>query len=705
MTTRADIYAAIKNADAAGDSASVRKLGAYLATMPPDASALTDAQKAEAAGVAAKQNAAIAAAGQPPSVAGALGDALSGGADVGSTLLSGAVAAPLAGLAGMAQGVKNIVAPDPTNMSAADRVAQVQQAATWKPRTDVGKEAVENIGKAVNAPGTAVAKLTGSDTAGDLTNLGVQAATAFAAPEIRGAFGAVARGGAESAATAASSAAAALKAKSYAGSVGLDWDSLGAAVQKKLTDVAASAGDFSSLNPDAIAREARLSSMNPPVPATSGQLAQDRVAIRNEGNVAATKAGQPIADIHIAANQALLDNLDNLKGKVSGTGATAAVATSPEQAGASVQGALRAGEAVSKAGYKAAYDAADATAGDAAVSAKPLADLLGGNPDVQHLGFLQKWLNKAGIKLDPETGEPSRPISVAELRDLKQSAGEIANVPNAGVDGFYAQKVVNAAQDAMKEHPEVKAAYDTADAQFSAHKIKYDDQAAVKDLVSNDSRTDRTTALSNTVRAVTSGAPEEIRQIKSTLLTDPDPAVRTQGRQAWREVRAQVIQQIKDRAAGGVGTVDGGAPNLTPGALNTAIKSFGPEKLDEIFGPGTTRQLNGILQAAKDVKVIPSTGGGSVGSSTVQNALAFLSKGLDTVGKVPLVGKTIVGGVQALKSLNELGGTRAAVKEATTSPLNQAVNVAKSKSGRAALGRSAGKLSTLGALYNSANTP
>jgi hypothetical protein len=36
MTTREDIYAAIKNADAAGDSESVRKLGEYLQTMPAE---------------------------------------------------------------------------------------------------------------------------------------------------------------------------------------------------------------------------------------------------------------------------------------------------------------------------------------------------------------------------------------------------------------------------------------------------------------------------------------------------------------------------------------------------------------------------------------------------------------------------------------------------------------------------------------------
>lgn len=37
MTTRADIYTAIRNADAAGDTASVQKLAAYLKTMPADA--------------------------------------------------------------------------------------------------------------------------------------------------------------------------------------------------------------------------------------------------------------------------------------------------------------------------------------------------------------------------------------------------------------------------------------------------------------------------------------------------------------------------------------------------------------------------------------------------------------------------------------------------------------------------------------------
>jgi hypothetical protein len=51
-----------------------------------------------------------------------------------------------------------------------------------------------------------------------------------------------------------------------------------------------------------------------------------------------------------------------LKGKVSGTGKTAATATTPEQTGASVQGAARAKLDFAKATTKRLYDAADASA-------------------------------------------------------------------------------------------------------------------------------------------------------------------------------------------------------------------------------------------------------------------------------------------------------------------------------------------------------
>lgn len=57
-------------------------------------------------------------------------------ADTGLALASGVVAPPIAGLAGIAQGVKNIFSP---GMPAADRVRQVEEALTYQPRTEMGQ--------------------------------------------------------------------------------------------------------------------------------------------------------------------------------------------------------------------------------------------------------------------------------------------------------------------------------------------------------------------------------------------------------------------------------------------------------------------------------------------------------------------------------------------------------------------------------------
>lgn len=705
MPTRDDIYAAIRNADKAGDSAAVRKLGEYLQTLPTEempaaAPPAMDHSKRIAEIDAELKQLETEKPGTIENTWGVVKNFAKGAGDVALNLGAPMVTTPVAGVAGAATTLATapFVGKDRAvelGNKVIDNTASV--GGLVRPYSDVGQQAMSTISKPLEKlatgadwAGQKAVDATGSPLVGAIVNTATQALPAIilrkGGPLSRVRVGAATEAAESAAATAGvttpatAKAASVARARDYvANTLRVDWDSLAQPIRDKLSAVARDATALDNLDPAAVTRELKLQSLPVPVPATRGQLSGDRVAIRNEGNASATKAGQPIADIHIAANQALLDNLDVLKRKVSGTGQSAATATTPEQAGAVVQGALRQGEALSKADYKAAYKVPDTMAADAVVSAQPLYDLLEGRPDIQRLGFLQSWLNKAKItkttSTDGVTVAEQRPVSVAELRDLKEQAGEIKRT--GGTDGLYAGKVYDAVQDAIKEHPEIKAAYDTADAKFSTHKIKYEDQAAVGDLVSDASRTDRTTALSNTVRAVTSGAPEEIRQIKRTLLTGGDEATRTAGRQAWREVRAQVIQQIKDDATRGVGIVEGGQTNLTPSALNTAIRRFGPQKLDEIFGGGTTRQLNAILDAAKTVKSIPSTGGGSVGSSTVQNALALLEKGLIAgATKVPVVGK-IVGG--ALQAASDIGSAARTTKTATTTPLSEALAKAKRK--------------------------
>lgn len=99
--------------------------------------------------------------------------------DAGLSLASGMVAAPAAGVAGLVQGAKNLVAP---GMEAGSRVHQVQDAMTYEPRTDLGKGLVRAVGypfeklaELGNAQGEKTAEKTGSPAVGAGVNTAIQA--------------------------------------------------------------------------------------------------------------------------------------------------------------------------------------------------------------------------------------------------------------------------------------------------------------------------------------------------------------------------------------------------------------------------------------------------------------------------------------------------------------------------------------------------
>jgi len=100
--------------------------------------------------------------------------------------LTGAAALPASGLAGVAQGAYNVAAPyfgAKPGMPAAERVAQVQQAGTYQPRTEMGKyeqqltnKPFEMVGKVADVAGESVSKATGSPALGAAANTAIQAA-------------------------------------------------------------------------------------------------------------------------------------------------------------------------------------------------------------------------------------------------------------------------------------------------------------------------------------------------------------------------------------------------------------------------------------------------------------------------------------------------------------------------------------------------
>jgi hypothetical protein len=596
---------------------------------------------------------------------------LKGSGDTALSLGTGLVSTPLAGVGGLLTSPLGFI-PGMEGVGARN-VERLQRALTWAPRSDVGKEAGENIAKpfellaqGADWAGEKTREGTGSNVLATGVNTGIQMLPALL---LKGRAKPVA--GASTEAAAASTAAENLaKAQTYAADrMGVDWNSLSKQVQDKLTTIAADAGKLDQLDPAAIAREAKLQSLKVPVPATRGQITRDPVAIRNEGNVSETNAGKPIRDVHLAANQALLDNLDVLKGKVSGTGKTAATATTAEQTGASVQSAARAKLDVAKAKVKALYDKAD-KAGETlqTVDTKKVLDTVSDSIDQPHYSYAQSWLKANAERV--KSGE----ITVRDLEKLRQQA--VAKALNGGEDAHYAGQLIKSL-DEVTEGAGGKL-YQQARAARKAQALEFEEQGAVSDLVSNASRTDRATALESTTKTITNGSLEDVRKIKKTLLTGGDEVTRASGKKAWRDVRAQVVQDIKDASTKGVALNSDGTPNLGASALKRAVDKYGPEKLEEIFGAGSSKEIYKILDAAREVKTAPPSA--AVGSSTVQNLLAFLEKGIE---KVPVLGTPVVEVARGVSQLRKIGAGGREAKNALKTPLTEALKEGEAKAKRA----------------------
>lgn len=587
-----------------------------------------------------------------------------GNVETAANLATGAIATPIAGLAGLgAAALKELGLSD---KEPADVVRGVQSALTYEPRTPAGKAETKGVnypfqklGEFADWAGSHIATSTGSPAVGALVNTAIQALPA-ALMRGKGAAAEDAAAG-ETAQTTVTPEA---RAQEYvARNTGLDWNALSGAVKDRLTSIAKDATTLDMLDPKAVERQARLESLPVPVPATKGQLTRDPVQLRNEGNVSATAAGKPIADIHDAQNQALLDNLDLLKNEQGG------VAASAEQTGASVQDAARAKLDLQKQTVSDLYAKAKA-AGDleAPVSPKPILQTIAQSPDKTHFGWVQSWLSDMGVVNKTDAGTVINKLKLGELEDLRQAA--VARTRDGGTSAYYAGKVIDAIDQATAGAG--GDAYQAARAARKAQGTEFEQQGGVAALVDNKSRTDRATALEDTWRkTVLGGSNDDLSNVRDTLITGGNDATKAKGLQAWKDLRAQTIQYIKDQATKGVAPRQDGSLNITPAALQNAVRAVGADKLEILFGSGTTKRLNDILQATKDVKTLPPSA--AVGSSTFANMLAFLEK---SIGRVPLVGDTVTGAVRGVAALRKMGASAREANAAAKTPLDTGVQAA-----------------------------
>jgi hypothetical protein len=477
------------------------------------------------------------------------------------------------------------------------------------------------------------------------------------------------------------------KAAAYARTLGLDWARLGAGTRKALTTIAQDATALERLSPAAVKRQALLESQRIPIPATRGQLERDPVQLRREAIASRTDDGKPIRDVDVAANAAVQANLEALRGRAAGLkGGTHDPVTEegkpaaqpsiraptklPTQVGESAQKAVREKAKWSEKGYEALYKRARETEPDARVSTKPLAELLQGNPDIQHLGFLKGWLAKAG-----NTIEGSENVSLKSLYDLRKEATGLARA--RGTDGYHAGQVVRAINEAMKQVPAGAKAWKAAIDAFAKHQKEFKDQVPVRKLATDKKGTgNRSVALENTWSQLARGPLENLRQVKRTMLTGGTPKIREMGRRAWRDLRGETVNQILAEARNNAIRDEADREIVTARALQRGINSIPRENLEELIGKANVRELRSIIEAAH-ARIPP--GARTTESGTVPNALIWAEKVLSHIPG----GKVVVGGAKMVKKLHEEGKTGETVRRAVTTPLDEAAqqagNAAKSK--------------------------
>jgi len=617
-------------------------------------------------------------------------------ADAALAAGSGVVGSVAGGLAGIGQGAYNLGAEGlgaRSGMSAADRVAQVQGATAYTPRSAIGagitgaiSAPFKLLGEAADVAGRKTAEVTGSPVLGAGVNTGIQAL-----PMIAGAGGAAraaARAGeGESAAAAASRGTAAeQKAASYARSIGLDWTRVAAEIKDRLTAIARESGDFSGLDPEALKREALLKGLRVPVTTTRAKLTRSSPDLRREAVASKTDAGEPIRQTDIRANRDIQANLEILRGRKAGlrgglhdpaeegapSGPSVRAPTKgAEEVGRSVQGSIRAKAKASKARYDALYKKARETEPDARVSVAPLHEMLEANPEIQHLGFMQGWLSRAARTLKTPEGEVPKleNATLKELHDLREKAGGIARA--GGTDGYYAGQVVRAIDKAMEEVPEGAKAWKAANKAYREHQAEFKDQGIIKKLVTNKAG-DRSLALEKTAQTIAKGSIEQIRQVKRSLLTGGDKAARFEGRRAWRDLQGETVNRILEDARNVVATDEAERQVLTAAALRKGINAVGRDRLTEILGKSTTDELYRILRAAKITRTEPA--GRVTESGTVPNALVLAEKHL--AHYIPF-GNLARGVKEGVKSLTERGKAAREVDEAVKTPLQSAAEEAE----------------------------
>lgn len=569
----------------------------------------------------------------------------------------------------------------------AQRVQQVTNDSagrfTYAPRTDQGQRQAQAVGDAIAATApllpisAEIAATVGNATRGASAVLSPQVGRAVSAATPERVRRAQIRARTEPsisdpAVRVAPEVAAVERAQKYAtDNLGASLADLPAEVRAQLTAVARDAQALEALDPAAVRRQSTLASLPAPVPATRGQLTRDLAQITREENIRRSDLGAPLMDVMARQDEALAANLNAMRGR--------AQATTPQQYGRSVQGALtakqRALEARTDELY---YRARESGAMAAPVDVTLLDQWLTVPANQRNVG----WLDGA---LKAYRDGPNGRVTINDLELIRQEATAASREP--GRAGHYAGQAVGVIDDILDSAAnatEAGSPYRAARASYHAMKQEFEAQALV-DKLTNKKRgsLDRRVALEDTIDTVLRGSAEQVGSLRHSLLTGGTAETRRAGLQAWRDVRGGVINRLRERATNsagdGIENTQGGTSFNGRAFINEFDRLEADGMLAEMFTTKELATLRNIRKAFEYTRTTPP--GHFSGPDTASRLIAFMEK----FGTKLPIGDFGRGVVRKVAEMREQGQAVRRAQQAVTPPLAEAAQSVPTKPRRMTL--------------------
>ncbi|MFX7353617.1 glycoside hydrolase family 104 protein [Acinetobacter baumannii] len=359
-------------------------------------------------------------------------------------------------------------------------------------------------------------------------------------------------------------------------------------------------------------RQALSQDLPYPVQLTEGQMTRDPAQLKFEVETAKdAELGAPLRQRHEEQHQVMQQNLDAF------IDMTGSQATNMRETGIAVDKALQRQLQADKNRVRVAYAKADKSeeAQRSVDLTQPVRsgendpmsviDYLNSQPDLPTTPILtsaKRTAESLGIARRGENGEliPNNPT----IKQMEKWRQEINANTNQEAPNIRQAAIL---KDMIDQHvePIVGNLYKAARNERKRMADHWENRTIIRDLTTNKAGTeDRRVALEDIQkRIIHDGSLDDLRVAKRALLTAGE-----EGKQAWRDIQGQTLQEIKKAATAGVAPDGQGNQMVSAAALNKAIKRLDDAgKLDYIFGPQGAEKLRAINEISKTLFTTPTS--------------------------------------------------------------------------------------------------